>query len=151
MPVAYLALVIASAFGDDFGQKIDLTARIREILVNYPPGSTIVKEFLQNADDAGAGVVKFCVDCRSFNSSTLAHDKLAQFQASHLVLPLLLQISGQIACSCKPTRLTILSVRQGPALLVYNDGVFSDEDFDSIQSIGDSKKRGQLAKTGMLA
>ncbi len=39
-----------SAFGDDFGQKIDLTARIREILVNYPPGSTIIKEFLQNAD-----------------------------------------------------------------------------------------------------
>jgi len=37
---------------------------------------------------------------------------------------------------------------QGPALLVYNSGVFSDEDFDSIQSIGDSKKRGQLAKTG---
>ena len=31
---------------------------------------------------------------------------------------------------------------------MYNDGVFSDEDFDSIQSIGDSKKRGQLAKTG---
>ena len=41
-----------SAFGDDFGQKIDLTARIREILVNYPPGSTIIKEFLQNADGA---------------------------------------------------------------------------------------------------
>jgi hypothetical protein len=38
--------------------------------------------------------------------------------------------------------------QQGPALLVYNDGVFSDEDFESIQSIGDSKKRGQLAKTG---
>ena len=41
-----------SAFGDDFGQKIDLTARIREILVNYPPGSTIIKEFLQNAGNA---------------------------------------------------------------------------------------------------
>ena len=105
-----------SAFGDDFGQKIDLTARIREILVNYPPGSTIIKEFLQNADDAGAGVVKLCVDERSFGTASLAHEKLAQFQ--------------------------------GPALLVYNDGVFSDEDFDSIQSIGDSKKRGQLAKTG---
>ena len=41
-----------SAFCDDFGQKIDLTARIREILVNYPPGSTIIKEFLQNAGNA---------------------------------------------------------------------------------------------------
>ena len=68
------------------------------------------------ADDAGATTVKFCVDCRSFGTKSLAHDKLAEFQ--------------------------------GPALLVYNDSQFSDEDFDSIQSIGDSKKRGQLAKTG---
>jgi sacsin len=111
-----MATARPSAFGDDFGQKIDLTARIREILVNYPPGTTILKEFLQNADDAGAGVVKFCVDERSFGSKSLAHEKLAAFQ--------------------------------GPSFLVYNSGVFSDEDFDSIQSIGDSKKRGQLAKTG---
>ena len=55
-------------------------ASIREILVNYPPGSTIVKEFLQNADDAGASVVKLCVDDRSFGTGSLAHDKLAQFQ-----------------------------------------------------------------------
>ena len=71
---------LPSAFGDDFGQKIDLTARIREILVNYPPGSTIIKEFLQNADDAGASVIKFCVDERSFGTATLAHEKLGQFQ-----------------------------------------------------------------------
>jgi hypothetical protein len=37
----------------DFGQKIDLCSRIREILVNYPPGTTVLKEYVQNADDAG--------------------------------------------------------------------------------------------------
>ena len=42
--------------GDDFGQKVDLTSRIREILVNYPAGTTVLKEFVQNADDGGAGV-----------------------------------------------------------------------------------------------
>jgi len=41
-------------FGDDFGQKVDLTARIREILRNYPEGTSIFKELVQNADDAGA-------------------------------------------------------------------------------------------------
>ena len=31
-------------FGDDFGQKVDLTVRIREILRNYPEGNSILKE-----------------------------------------------------------------------------------------------------------
>ena len=25
-------------FGEDFGQRVDLTARIREIILNYPEG-----------------------------------------------------------------------------------------------------------------
>ena len=33
----------------DFGQKVDLTARIREILLNYPEGTSILKELVQNA------------------------------------------------------------------------------------------------------
>ena len=32
-----------SFFGEDFGQKIDLTVRIREILRNYPEGPSILK------------------------------------------------------------------------------------------------------------
>jgi hypothetical protein len=34
--------------------QVDLTARIREILRNYPEGTSIFKELVQNADDAGA-------------------------------------------------------------------------------------------------
>lgn len=31
----------------DFGQRVDLTARIREILLNYPEGTSILKELVQ--------------------------------------------------------------------------------------------------------
>lgn len=41
-----------------------------------------------------------------------------------------------------------LSAFQGTALLVYNDGVFSERDFESISRIGDSCKREQVGKTG---
>eukprot|EP01031_Cornospumella_fuschlensis_P039421 gene39421-47992_t len=51
-----------AAFGEDFGQKVDLTASIRNILRNYPEGTAIFKELIQNADDAGATVVRFCFD-----------------------------------------------------------------------------------------
>ena len=32
---------------DNFGQKVDICSRIREILVNYPEGVSVVKELLQ--------------------------------------------------------------------------------------------------------
>ena len=48
----------------DFGQRVDLTARIREVLLNYPEGTSILKESIQNADDARASVVRFCLDRR---------------------------------------------------------------------------------------
>lgn len=89
----------------DFGQKIDLCSRIREILVNYPPGTTVLKEFVQNADDAGASKITFCLDTRSFGIEKLAHERMAPFQ--------------------------------GHSLLVHNDAVFSDVDFESIQNIGE--------------
>lgn len=83
--------------GEDFGQKIDLTVRIREILRNYPEGTSILKELVQNADDAGAREVRLCLDLRQHGTDGLPSPALAQFQ--------------------------------GPALLVYNDGVFTDTDF----------------------
>jgi len=32
----------------DFGQKVGLTRRIREVLLNYPKGTTVLKELIQN-------------------------------------------------------------------------------------------------------
>lgn len=100
-------------FGDDFGQKVDLTASIRNILRNYPEGTAILKELVQNADDAGARVVRFCLDHRHHATSKLADPALGQFQ--------------------------------GPSLLVYNSAIFTEEDFKSIQRIGDSLKNSEEA------
>eukprot|EP00198_Chlamydomonas_reinhardtii_P000860 XP_001690195.1 predicted protein [Chlamydomonas reinhardtii] len=100
----------------DFGQKVDLTARIREILLNYPEGTSILKELVQNADDARASCIKFCLDRRQHGTGSLLSPAMSAFQ--------------------------------GPALLAYNDGVFSDRDLESISRIGDSKKKEEEGKTG---
>lgn len=105
-----------SVFLEDFGQKVDLTRRIREVLLNYPEGTTVLKELIQNADDAGATTVRLCLDRRVHGSESLLSDTLAQWQ--------------------------------GPALLAYNDAVFTEEDFVSISRIGGSSKHGQAWKTG---
>jgi hypothetical protein len=34
----------------DFGQKIDLATRIKEILYDYPAGTSVLKELIQVSD-----------------------------------------------------------------------------------------------------
>ena len=53
-----MSMMVDDSFGEDFGQKVDLTGRIREVLANYPEGTTILKELIQNADDASATEVR---------------------------------------------------------------------------------------------
>eukprot|EP01062_Namystynia_karyoxenos_P034324 TRINITY_DN25176_c0_g1_i1.p1 TRINITY_DN25176_c0_g1~~TRINITY_DN25176_c0_g1_i1.p1 ORF type:complete len:4799 (+),score=1553.05 TRINITY_DN25176_c0_g1_i1:126-14399(+) len=101
--------------GDDFGQHIDLCQRLAEILRNYPENS-IIKELVQNADDAQAEDFAVIIDHRSHPTEGLLFPDVGEFQ--------------------------------GPALLSYNSGVFTDEDLQSIQQIGGSLKRGNVAKTG---
>lgn len=50
---------------EPFGEEIDLTGRIRELVRNYPRGLGIFKEFIQNADDARATRINFVIDWRS--------------------------------------------------------------------------------------
>eukprot|EP01083_Nonionella_stella_P220948 789991_1 len=69
---------------EDFGQKVDLTRRIREILVNYPPGIPIIKELIQNADDANARVVRFCHDERHHGTESICFP--AEFQGPSLLV-----------------------------------------------------------------
>lgn len=51
---------------ESFDQEEPLTVRLRGLLTEYPPGVSILKELLQNADDAGARTVVesvlYCVD-----------------------------------------------------------------------------------------
>ncbi|KAK8493331.1 hypothetical protein V6N12_000543 [Hibiscus sabdariffa] len=70
---------------EDFGQKVDLTRRIREVLLNYPEGTTVLKELIQNADDAGATKVRLCLDRRYHASDSLLSDSLAQWQGPSLL------------------------------------------------------------------
>lgn len=46
-------------------------------------GTSIFKEMVQNADDAGATEVNFCLDYREHGSERLAYTKLQPFQGMH--------------------------------------------------------------------
>ncbi|CAK7337978.1 unnamed protein product [Dovyalis caffra] len=70
---------------EDFGQKVDLTRRIREVLLNYPEGTTVLKELIQNADDAGATVVRLCLDRRRHSTTSLLSPSLSPFQGPSLL------------------------------------------------------------------
>jgi len=50
--------------GIPFGQKEPLTNRLKRILTGYPCDKEILKELLQNADDAGATEIVFIKDAR---------------------------------------------------------------------------------------
>lgn len=64
----------------DFGQKSDLCVRIREICRNYPEGTSIIKELVQNADDAGARDFKLCLDLRQHGTASVVGPGMAQYQ-----------------------------------------------------------------------
>ncbi|XP_059809170.1 sacsin [Hypanus sabinus] len=106
---------IRKKFGATAPQFIDY---LKEILRRYPDGGQILKELLQNADDAEANEVVFIFDERTYGSTTLFVKDLKKFQ--------------------------------GPALIVYNDSVFSEEDWHSIQTTGTSNKRNDPSKVGQF-
>ena len=85
-----------AAFGRDFGQKVDLISRIRQALQVqqhigahstssltrspqvYPAGVSMFKEFIQNADDAGARRMHICLDLRSHPAAQTAWKQNAE-------------------------------------------------------------------------
>ncbi|MPC21713.1 Sacsin [Portunus trituberculatus] len=99
-----------------FGQKEPLTTRLRNILAEYPCDSGIMKELLQNADDAGATEVIFYEDFRRLPDQRLFDPMWAPLQ--------------------------------GPALIVFNNKGFTEQDLQSIQDLGNSSKREDPATTG---
>lgn len=53
----------------EFDQTERITARLRDLVRNYPKGLGLVKEFLQNADDAGASKLLMIYDRRRHSGS----------------------------------------------------------------------------------
>ncbi|XP_055956106.1 sacsin-like [Patella vulgata] len=99
-----------------FGQHEDLTSRIHRILEGYPRDDSILKEILQNADDAGATEVIFIKDFRNLPAKSLPNEKWSDMQ--------------------------------GPALCIYNDSYFTEQDLKGIQDLGIGTKRDDILKTG---
>ncbi|XP_063599012.1 sacsin-like [Penaeus indicus] len=67
-----------------FGQQELLTTRLRNILKEYPCDSGIMKEMLQNADDAGASEISFIKDFRHHSDEKIIDKTLAPLQGPAL-------------------------------------------------------------------
>ena len=70
--------------GIGFGQKERLTNRIRGLLAAYPCDKEILKELLQNADDARASNIVFINDPRTHRSHRIFDDSWAPLQGPAL-------------------------------------------------------------------
>ncbi len=53
---------------------------------NILEGTSVLKEMVQNADDAGATEMAFCLDFRTHNKEELAFSKLADFQGPAMMV-----------------------------------------------------------------
>ena len=104
--------------GEEFGQEEKLTTRLNRLLEDYTDGFAVPKELIQNADDAGATEVRFLYDERTNEDAKTC-----------------LIDEGMKGC-------------QGPALWVYNDATFKDEDFVNITKLSEATKAHDTAKIG---
>ena len=77
--------------GESFGQEERLTVRLRGLIRAYPRSVGIVKEFLQNADDAGATRLRVVWDERQHPRGSLPDPRMAALQG-----PALLFINDQV-------------------------------------------------------
>ena len=77
--------------GESFGQEERLTVRLRGLIRAYPRSVGIVKEFLQNADDAGATILRVVWDEREHPRELLPDPRMAPLQG-----PALLFINDQV-------------------------------------------------------
>ncbi|XP_038066420.1 sacsin-like [Patiria miniata] len=118
-----LSHVIAPVEAVEYGYEVagphETTVNaIKRNLDMYKEGPGIFNELIQNADDAGATEVKFLLDWRD-NKQT-AHNLMGE---------------GMKSC-------------HGPALWVFNDGIFTKDDIANICNIAAQSKKDQLDKVG---
>ena len=71
---------------DDAGQHEPLTTRLGNILREYKDGLTIIKEMIQNADDAGATEVNILFDNRTHSTQKLLFKGMAESHGPALIV-----------------------------------------------------------------
>ncbi len=67
-----------------FGQREKLTRRLKRILTGYPFDKEVLKELVQNADDAGSSRIVFIADSRQHPSVKIGEDKWDTIQGPSL-------------------------------------------------------------------
>lgn len=72
--------------GESFYQNEPLTARLKNLIHDYPEGVGIVKELIQNADDAGASRVEIIFDWRTHSFEKLPDPKMAQLMGAAMLV-----------------------------------------------------------------
>ncbi|KAF7322356.1 hypothetical protein HMN09_00013300 [Mycena chlorophos] len=70
---------------ENFSEKADITKIIRSILDSYPAGSGILRELLQNSDDAKATTQTFILDLRTHPNKKVVDPDLRGSQGAALV------------------------------------------------------------------
>jgi hypothetical protein len=112
--------------GKEFKPREPYTNRLRKILEEYPDGSQVLREILQNSDDAKSTEQVFILDHNTYSSSSLLEPDSVRYQRANLTL----------------------NRYQGPALLAKNNTIFEERDFASLLKLADSEKHDQFDKIG---
>ncbi len=108
-----------ASFGiEQCGQSEPITQRIKNILKEYDEESDIFKELIQNAEDAGATTCKFLLDFRK-----------------HRDPPETLFDDGMALCN-------------GPCFWIFNNELFSQDDWKNIVKVGSASKENRAKKIG---
>ncbi|RIB29828.1 hypothetical protein C2G38_908115 [Gigaspora rosea] len=102
------------------------TRRLNKILEEYPDGSQILREILQNSDDCKSRSQTFLLDHNTYSANKLIEPQLNGYDKSKLKL----------------------NRYQGPALLSKNDVIFKERDFQSLLNLANSEKRDQFDTIG---
>src|SRR4051812_18649659 len=69
-----------------FGQEQPLTTALHKLVRDYPLSVGLFKEFIQNADDAGATEIRFILDHRAYPSAVLEDQNLARLNGLSLLV-----------------------------------------------------------------
>ena len=69
-----------------FEQKEELVTRLRRLLDGYPCDAAVLKELLQNADDAGATEIHFVKDFRTHSCNQIFDSGFKEFQGPALLV-----------------------------------------------------------------